>query len=259
LKAKKSYGQHFLNSERIAQRIADSLLLAGQQYHKILEVGPGRGMLTQFLLERPEKLIVVEADHDMVLYLQKHFEGLRNCIVEANFLKTDLPALQQEEAFGLIGNFPYNISSQILFKMLENRDYVPEMVGMFQKEVAERIVAPPGNKTYGVISVLVQAYYEGEYLFGVDKSKFTPPPKVQSAVIRLTRKADQELGCDHKLFRAIVKSAFGQRRKMLRNTMKAFLKGDELLQDDFFNKRPETLSVEEFVQLTNWVGERQEN
>lgn len=234
--------------------------LGGKAYHRLLEVGPGRGMLTQYLLRRPEELIVVESDRDMVLFLNKHFEGLQDRIVEADFLKIDLPALSQNQPFGLIGNFPYNISSQILFKMLENRTYIPELVGMFQKEVAERVVSGPGSKTYGVISVLVQAYYEGEYLFGVDSGKFTPPPKVQSAVIRLTRRAEQELGCDHKLFRTVVKQSFGQRRKMLRNTMKGFLKGDPILQEEeVFNQRPEQLSVEDFVQLTNWVSERQED
>lgn len=259
MRAKKSYGQHFLNSERIAQRIADSLQQGGIAYQRLLEVGPGRGMLTQYLLQRPEELVVVEADRDMVLFLNKYFEELQGHIVEANFLKTDLTALNQQQPFGVIGNFPYNISSQILFKMLDNRAYIPELVGMFQKEVAERVVSAPGSKTYGVISVLVQAYYDGEYLFGVDKGKFTPPPKVKSAVIRLTRKANQELGCDHRLFKVVVKQAFSQRRKMLRNTMKSFLKGDPILQEEaVFNERPEKLSVEDFVQLTNWVAERKD-
>lgn len=256
MRAKKSYGQHFLNSERIAQRIAGSLQLGGQAYQRILEVGPGRGMLTKFLLHRPEELLVIEADRDMVLYLNKHFEELRGQIVEANFLKTALPELNQQQPFALIGNFPYNISSQILFKMLDHRAYIPEMVGMFQKEVAERVASPPGSKTYGVISVLVQAYYEAEYLFGVDKGKFTPPPKVQSAVIQLIRKEQASLGCNEKLFRTVVKQAFSQRRKMLRNTLKTFLKGDSILQEEIFSERPEKLGLEDYVQLTNWVEER---
>jgi len=256
LRAKKSYGQHFLNSERIAQRIAGSLQLGGQAYQRILEVGPGRGMLTKFLLHRPEELVVIEADRDMVLYLNKHFEELRGQIVEANFLKTALPELNQQQPFALIGNFPYNISSQILFKMLDHRAYIPEMVGMFQKEVAERVASPPGSKTYGVISVLVQAYYEAEYLFGVDKGKFTPPPKVQSAVIQLIRKEQASLGCNEKLFRTVVKQAFSQRRKMLRNTLKTFLKGDPILQEELFSERPEKLGLEDYVQLTIWVEER---
>lgn len=256
MRAKKSYGQHFLNSERIAQRIAESLQLGGQAYQRILEVGPGRGMLTKYLLERTEELIVIEADRDMVLYLNKHFVELRGQVVEANFLKTALPELNQRQPFALIGNFPYNISSQILFKMLDHRSYIPEMVGMFQKEVAERVTAPPGSKTYGVISVLVQAYYEAAYLFGVDKGKFTPPPKVQSAVIRLIRKEQTSLGCNEKLFRTVVKQAFSQRRKMLRNTLKTFLKGDPILQEEIFSKRPEKLGLTDFVQLTNWIEER---
>jgi 16S rRNA (adenine1518-N6/adenine1519-N6)-dimethyltransferase len=257
LKAKKSYGQHFLNSEPIAERIALSLQLGGEAYNKMLEVGPGRGMLTKYLLQRPEQLIVVEADRDMVLYLNKHYPELKGHIVEGNFLRADLPALQQEDAFGLIGNFPYNISSQILFKMIDNRSYIPEMVGMFQKEVAERVVAGPGSKTYGVISVLVQAYYEGEYLFSVGKGNFTPPPKVESAVIRLTRKADQDLGCNERTFRVVVKQAFSQRRKMLRNTMKSLLKGSPLLQEPLFSERPEQLGLDDFVQLARWVEDWQ--
>lgn len=253
MRAKKSYGQHFLNSEPIAERIAQSLQLGGTAYQRILEVGPGRGMLTKYLLQRPEQLIVVEADRDMVLYLNKHYPELKGNIMEGNFLRADLPALQQGAPFGLIGNFPYNISSQILFKMIENRAYIPELVGMFQKEVAERVVAGPGSKTYGVISVLVQAYYEGEYLFSVDKGNFTPPPKVQSAVIRLTRKTGQSLDCDERTFRIVVKQAFSQRRKMLRNTMKSLLKGSPLLSEPLFSERPEQLSLEAFVQLAKWV------
>ena len=257
MKAKKSYGQHFLNSESIAERIAMSLQLGGKAYDKVLEVGPGRGMLTKYLLQRPEQLIVVEADRDMVLYLNKHYPELKGHIVEGDFLRADLPALQQKAEFGLIGNFPYNISSQILFKMVENRAYIPEMVGMFQKEVAERVVAGPGSKTYGVISVLVQAYYEGEYLFSLDRGKFTPPPKVKSAVIRLTRKANQDLGCNERTFRIVVKQAFSQRRKMLRNTMKSLLKGSPLLREPLFSERPEQLGLPEFVQLTKWVEDWQ--
>ncbi|TXB62897.1 16S rRNA (adenine(1518)-N(6)/adenine(1519)-N(6))-dimethyltransferase RsmA [Phaeodactylibacter luteus] len=255
MKAKKSYGQHFLNSNAIAERIALSLQLGGEAYSRIVEVGPGRGMLTQFLLQRPEQLLVIEADPDMVLYLNKHYEALRSHIVGADFLRVDLPALNEHQPFGLIGNFPYNISSQILFKMVDNRHLIPEMVGMFQKEVAERVVAGPGSKAYGVISVLVQAYYSGEYLFGVDKSKFSPPPKVQSAVIRLTRKAEQQLPCDEGLFKHIVKQAFSQRRKMLRNTMKGLLRDSPLLQEPIFNERPEQLSLHDFIQLTRWVSQ----
>ena len=256
MKAKKSYGQHFLKDIAIAQNIANGLVHT-QHYQKILEVGPGQGMLTQFLMEREEDLMVVEADRDMVLHLKKHYPELKDKIIAADFLKLKLELFFKEEPFALIGNFPYNISSQILFKMLEYKRQIPELVGMFQKEVAERIIAGPGSKTYGVISVLIQAFYEGEYLFTVDKSSFIPPPKVQSGVIRLVRKAKQELDCDETLFRQVVKIAFSQRRKMLRNTMKSFLeKTDPLLQDPFFNQRPEQLSVSDFVKLSNWISER---
>ena len=255
MKAKKSYGQHFLTREDTAERIANSLVRTAS-YQKVLEIGPGRGMLTQFLLEHDFELVVVEADHDMVLHLQKHFPLLQEHIISADFLKLPLDQLFEQQAFAIIGNFPYNISSQILFQLLKYRSQIPELVGMFQKEVAERVVAPPGSKTYGVISVLVQAYYEGEYLFTVDKENFSPPPKVQSAVIRLLRKDETDIGCDPVLFKRVVKQAFSQRRKMLRNTMKTFIKGDPLLTDPFFQQRPERLSVADFVQLTNWVEER---
>ena len=255
MKAKKSYGQHFLTNDAIAEQIANSLLLT-DTYPKVLEVGPGKGMLTQHLLKKDYELVVVEADRDMVQHLNQHFPALRGQIISEDFLKLDLSLFFKEEPFAIIGNFPYNISSQILFKMLEYRSQVPELVGMFQKEVAERVVSGPGSKVYGVISVLVQAYYEGSVLFEVDKSQFAPPPKVQSAVIRLTKKANQDLGCDPKLFRRVVKQAFSQRRKMLRNTMKSFIKGDPLLEDPFFTKRPEQLSVENFVQLTLWINDR---
>lgn len=257
MKAKKSFGQHFLNREDIAEQIANSLE-KGALYKRVMEVGPGRGMLTKYLLEIEKELLVVEADRDMVLFLNKHYPALKNQIVSADFLRVDLASIVQDEPFGLIGNFPYNISTQILFKMLDYKELIPEMVGMFQKEVAQRVVAPPGSKTYGVTSVLIQAYYDGEYLFSVDKSCFTPPPKVQSGVIRLTRKENTELACDPKLFRRVVKQAFSQRRKMLRNTMKMFLKDDPLLKEPLFEKRPEKLSVQDFIELTLEIEKRQE-
>lgn len=256
LKAKKSYGQHFLNNEHIAERIA-GLLCPQQAYSRVLEIGPGRGMLTKYLLNRDFRLTVVEADRDMVNYLQRYYPELKEDIISADFLKVPLDRLFGEP-FGLIGNFPYNISSQILFKMLEYRQLIPEMVGMFQLEVAERVIAPPGNKVYGVISVLVQAFYDGELCLRVEKGNFTPPPKVRSGVIRLTRKEHPALEGDGKLFRQVVKQAFNQRRKMLRNTMKSLLTDPELLQDPFFNQRPEKLSVADFVQLTRWIEERRE-
>ncbi len=255
LKAKKSYGQHFLNNENIAERIAAGLQLT-DQYKHVLEVGPGRGMLTKYLVDQPYELVVVEADRDMVKYIQHHFPQLKGQIISEDFMKVNLSLFFKNEPFALIGNYPYNISSQILFKMLEYKAQIPEMVGMFQKEVADRVIAPHGSKTYGVVSVLVQAYYDGELLMDVDKDQFTPPPKVESAVIRLTRKANQDLGCSYSLFRQVVKQSFSQRRKMLRNTLKMFVDGSELQGNDLFTKRPEHLSVQDFVDLTNWVAER---
>lgn len=253
MKAKKSYGQHFLNNEIIAENIAESLSDNGL-FNKVLEIGPGKGMLTKYLLKKNYDLLVVEADRDMIFYLNKYYPDLKDKIIGADFLKLDFePFFEEDQPFAIIGNFPYNISSQIVFKMLENRTQIPELVGMFQKEMAERIIAGPGSKTYGVISVLTQAYYEGEYLFTVSNENFSPPPRVQSAVIRLKRKVDQDLGCDEKKFRAVVKQAFSQRRKMLRNTMKSFLKDNPVLQDDFFNQRPEQLSLNDFVYLTNLI------
>lgn len=258
MRAKKSYGQHFLKSDALAERIANSLQMA-VPCQQILEVGPGKGRLTEHLLALDTDLVVVEADRDMVFYLKQNYPQLKGQIIEADFLKVDLSLFFKKEPFALIGNFPYNISSQILFKMLEYKEQIPEMVGMFQKEVAERIVAPPGNKTYGVVSVLVQAYYEGELLFEVDKSEFSPPPKVQSAVIRLERKPSLDLGCSYKLFRQVVKLAFSQRRKMLRNTMKTLVKNENMLKETFFKQRPERLSVQDYVQLTNRIEDEIKN
>lgn len=254
MKAKKSFGQHFLNSEIITEDIANGLQLT-DLYDHVLEVGPGKGMLTKYLLQKEYNLKVVEADRDMVIFLEKNFPQLENKIISGDFLKSNLDEVFEGQQFGLIGNFPYNISSQIMFKMLDYKELIPEMVGMFQKEVAERIVAKPGSKVYGVISVLIQAFYDGKYLFTVDRMNFDPPPKVQSGVIQMTRKENLDLGCDYKMFRRIVKQAFGQRRKMLRNTMKLFFKeneeaGSKLFQNELFTLRPEKLSVEDFVKLT---------
>lgn len=252
MKAKKSYGQHFLTNEDYAQRIADGLLLT-DRYDKVLEVGPGRGMLTKYLLEKPFTTYAVDADADMIEYMRHNYPMMSERLVKANFLRTDFKELLGTEEFGLIGNFPYNISSQIVFKMIENKEQIPEMVGMFQREMAERIIASPGGKDYGIIAVLTQAYYEGEMLFNVKPGNFNPPPKVQSAVIRLTRRENQDLGCSYKMFRRVVKQAFSQRRKMLRNTMKSLMPKSPLLQDEFFNQRPERLSLEDFVQVTRWA------
>ncbi len=249
MQAKKSYGQHFLKNDSIAQRIAESLRLAGQT-GLVLEVGPGTGMLTKHLLAHPDWTVyAVEADRDMVAYLQTHYPALRERLIFKDFLDFDPTAVFGEQPFCLIGNFPYNISTQILFKMLDYRAQIPEMVGMFQKEVADRVESKPGSKVYCITSVLMQAFYETEYLFPVEPGSFNPPPKVRSAVIRLTRKENTGLGCEEKLFRQVVKAAFNQRRKMLRNTLKSFFPPERLMTDPFFEKRPETLGWEEYVRL----------
>lgn len=251
MKAKKSYGQHFLTSDLLAKKIVDHLQPNGR-YDMVLEVGPGKGILTQFLIQRSLQLKVVEADRDMVTYLEENFEDLD--IIFADFLKVNL----QEEfsgQFGLIGNFPYNISSQILFKLLKHRAFIPEMVGMFQKEVAARIVAGPGSKTYGILSVLTQAYYDAEMLFTVKPGSFNPPPKVQSAVIRLSRKEECREDYNPSLFKAIVKSAFNQRRKMLRNSLKPLLPENFDSSSIWMTRRPEQMSLNDFIDLTKKVEE----
>lgn len=256
MKAKKGYGQHFLHREDITEDIAKALIHT-DQYDKIIEIGPGKGMLTKYLLDTwGDKLVAVEADPDMVTYLNKHYPKLQ--VTYHDFLKIWLNRVFDEgEQFALIGNFPYNISSQIVFRMLEHKEVIPELVGMFQKEMAKRIIASPGGKDYGVISVLTQAYYDGEYLFDVTPDCFNPPPRVMSGVIRLSRKKDFDLGCEYGLFRRVVKQAFSQRRKMLRNTMKLFMPSEVLMADDFFTIRPEKLSLEQFVDLTKMVASYQ--
>ena len=213
------------------------------------------GMLTKFLLAHGEyQTFAVEADRDMVEYLQKNYpEWPPENLIFRDFLDLDFNSVFGDKPFCLIGNFPYNISTQILFKLLDFRAQIPEMVGMFQKEVADRIVAPPGSKVYGITSVLAQAFYRTEYLFTVERGSFNPPPKVLSAVIRLTRKDNFDLGCDEQLFRQVVKTAFNQRRKMLRNTLKPFFPGELLMQDPYFEKRPEQLGWEEFVELSKRI------
>jgi 16S rRNA (adenine1518-N6/adenine1519-N6)-dimethyltransferase len=253
--AKKSYGQHFLNRPETAKQIAEGLQCT-ETTRRILEIGPGHGMLTQYLREKDCDLVVVEADRDMVSHLEKKFVPLNMRIVAEDFLKVNLAEVFDNQQFSLIGNFPYNISSQIVFKMLDNKELIPEMVGMFQLEVADRIISTPGGKEYGIISVLAQAFYQGTKVLNVDRLCFSPPPKVQSAVIRLERKDNMNLGCDAVLFKKVVKQAFSQRRKMLKNTLKPFFLNDpSVLNDAFFMKRPETLGVEEFVKLTNQIGE----
>lgn len=252
IKAKKSFGQHFLKNEAIAQRIASSLLQA-ETVKKALEVGPGTGRLTRFLLEKNIDLRCVEADRDMVEHLEAHFPELKGRVIFEDFLRFDPRSAFGAEPFCLVGNFPYNISSQILFWALDHRAQVPEMVGMFQKEVAERVVAPPGSKIYGITSALMQAFFKCEMLFSVSRGNFDPPPNVESAVIRLERKEGFELGCDEKLFRQVVKMAFNQRRKMLRGTLKPLFPDQDLLADPFFERRPEQLGWADFVGLAQRI------
>lgn len=248
VRPKKALGQHFLKDMQIAERIADTL--AEYKSLPILEVGPGTGVLTRFLLDKGHHLHVVELDRESVGYLEKNFPELSGRIIEGDFLRLNLTELLGDK-FCVIGNYPYNISSQIFFKVLDYREHVPCCSGMIQKEVAERIASGPGGKIYGIISVLIQAWYDVEYLFTVSEKVFDPPPKVKSAVIRMTRNSRTELGCDEKLFRTVVKTAFNQRRKTLRNSMKPLLGKDC---PDYalpvFDKRPEQLSVEQFIELT---------
>lgn len=248
VKPKKSLGQHFLTDLSVAERIADTL--NGYQGVPTLEIGPGMGVLSQFLLEKGHDLTVAELDSESVDYLQRNFPALEGRIIGEDFLKLDLSSLYNGP-FCVIGNYPYNISSQIFFKILDYRDQVTCCSGMLQKEVAERIAAAPGSKVYGILSVLLQAWYDIEYLFTVDEHVFNPPPKVKSGVIRLRRNNVSDLGCDERLFKTIVKTSFGQRRKTLRNSLRSFARNPEILTDEIFNKRPEQLSVAEFVRLTN--------
>ena len=248
VKAKKHLGQHFLNDENIAKKIADTLTL--KNYETVLEIGPGMGVLTKYLLQKRLNTYVIEIDSESVEYLKGHYLQLHGKIIEKDFLKYDISEDLDDSSFAVIGNFPYNISSQIVFKTLEYRDQIPEFSGMFQKEVAERICATHGNKTYGILSVLAQAFYDTEYLFTVSETVFTPPPKVKSGVMRMIRKENFTLPCDEKLLFRVVKSAFQQRRKTMRNSLKSFIKNDDTKIMDIFSKRPEQLSVQEFIDLT---------
>ena len=267
VRAKKSLGQHFLTDLSIAQRIADSLTVplpadamsasvnANEPETDVLEIGPGMGVLTQYLLQRRDiRLKMVEIDRESVDYLLVHFPQINGALIEADFLKLRLETFFNGR-FCIIGNFPYNISSQILFRLLDVRDRVPVLSGMFQKEVAERIASPAGRKAYGILSVLLQAFYDIEYLFTVPQHVFDPPPKVQSAVVRLTRNGVQHLDCDEALFRAVVKTAFNQRHKTLRNSLQPLVpRGHAMYADPLFDRRPEQLTVADFIRLTRLVG-----
>jgi 16S rRNA (adenine1518-N6/adenine1519-N6)-dimethyltransferase len=241
---KKSLGQHFLNDELVAEKIVESISLNPAH---ILEIGPGMGVLTQFLIQKKDiHFSVVEIDTESVNYLQKKYPSLS--IISGDFLKMNLSELYNEK-LTVMGNFPYNISSQILFKVLENKDLVIELVGMFQKEVAERVASKPGKKMYGILSVLLQAFYDIEYLFTVDEHLFTPPPQVKSGVIRMIRNPNKQLGCDEALFKNVVKTAFNQRRKTLRNSLKSFSFTEEYKDNPIFAMRPEQLSVKQFEEI----------
>lgn len=254
VKPKKFLGQHFLKDLKVAQDIADTVDAC--PVLPVLEVGPGMGVLTQYLLPKQRPLKVVELDYESVAYLREAFPQLEDNIIEDDFLKMNLTRLFDGKPFVLTGNYPYNISSQIFFKMLENKDLIPCCTGMIQKEVAERMAAGPGSKTYGILSVLMQAWYKVEYLFTVHEHVFNPPPKVKSAVIRMTRNDTTQLGCNEALFKQVVKTTFNQRRKTLRNSIKPILGKDcSLTQDALFDKRPEQLSVQQFIELTNMVEE----
>jgi 16S rRNA (adenine1518-N6/adenine1519-N6)-dimethyltransferase len=250
-RAKKSYGQHFLINEPITEKISESLEFT-KTYPRVLEIGPGQGVLTKYLLAKDYDFKAVDADRDMLAYISNRFEDHKEKFILNDCLKLNFYELYDGKEFLIIGNFPYNISSQIVFKILKNFSLIPEMTGMFQKEMADRIIAPHGSKTYGVISVLTQALYHTKRLFNVSPGSFNPPPKVNSTVIRLWRK-EEELACDYRELRIVVKSAFSQRRKMMRNTLKSLVKNEAILKDPFFTQRPEQLSVQEFIKLTNTI------
>lgn len=255
VKPKKALGQHFLTDLNIAEDIA--LTLSGYPDTPVLEVGPGMGVLTQFLLDEGHDLKVVEIDDESVEYLNSNFKELKGRIIEEDFLQLDLDKVF-EGKICVIGNYPYNISSQIFFRVLDYKDKVICCSGMLQKEVAERIAAKPGSKTYGILSVLLQAWYDIEYLFTVPENVFNPPPKVKSGVIRLVRNNVTELGCNERLFKTIVKTSFGQRRKTLRNSLKGFFDKDkDALNAEIFKLRPEQLSVAQFIELTKLVEQQQ--
>ena len=251
VKAKKHLGQHFLKDEEVAEKIANTLVGGG--YNDVLEIGPGMGVLTKYLLKKEKNVNVIEIDTESVDYLAANYPQLKDNIICGDFLKYNVNLLFEGRPFAIIGNFPYNISSQIVFRAIEFRHVIPEFSGMFQKEVAQRICEKKGSKAYGILSVLVQAFYDAQYLFTVDENVFIPPPKVKSGVLRLTRKADYSLPCPEKLFFTVVKTAFQQRRKTMRNSLKTLNLSDSLREDPIFALRPEQLSVEEFITLTQKI------
>lgn len=257
VRPKKNLGQHFLTDLNIAKRIADTVDACPDI--PVLEIGPGMGVLTQFLVEKPRQVKAVEIDDESVRYLNEKFPKLRDNIIGDDFLKMDLCQVFDGKTFVLTGNYPYDISSQIFFKMLDNKELIPCCTGMIQREVALRIASKPGSRQYGILSVMIQAWYDTEYLFTVDEDVFNPPPKVKSAVIRMTRNGVQDLGCDETLFKRVVKTVFNQRRKMLRVSLKPLFNKETMPSPEFFandmmTKRPEQLAVADFVELTNRVA-----
>ena len=257
VRPKKNLGQHFLTDLNIAKRIADTVDACPDI--PVLEIGPGMGVLTQFLVEKPREVKAVEIDDESVRYLNEKYPKLHDNIIGDDFLKMDLRQLFDGKAFVLTGNYPYDISSQIFFKMLDYKELIPCCTGMIQREVALRIASKPGSRQYGILSVLIQAWYDTEYLFTVDENVFNPPPKVKSAVIRMTRNGVEDLGCDETLFKRVVKTVFNQRRKMLRVSLKPLFNKEmmpspEFFANDMMTKRPEQLAVADFVELTNRVA-----
>lgn len=248
VRAKKHLGQHFLKDEAIAKKIGETLTF--NNYENVLEIGPGMGVLTKYLIENKISVIAMDLDKESIQYLEENYANENLQILEADFLKYDISQIFADEQFAITGNFPYNISTQIVFKMLQNKERVPEFTGMFQKEVAQRICEKEGSKAYGILSVLAQAFYDAEYLFTVPPTVFNPPPKVESGVLRLTRKADYSIACSEKMLYRVVKTAFQQRRKTLRNSLKSFNISDKIKEDTIFGQRPEQLSVQEFIALT---------
>ena len=261
VRPKKNLGQHFLTDLNIAKRIADTVDACPEI--PVLEVGPGMGVMTQYLVEKPRPFKVVEIDRESVAYLQENFPRLNDNIIGGDFLRMDLHEVFEGQQFVLTGNYPYDISSQIFFKMLDNKDLIPCCTGMIQHEVAVRMASQPGNKQYGILSVLIQAWYNVEYLFTVEPGVFNPPPKVQSAVIRMTRNEVTDLGCDEQLFRRVVKATFNQRRKMLRVSLRQIFDAAHpapagFFEHDIMTRRPEQLSIQEFIALTNMVAKAME-
>ena len=261
VKPKKNLGQHFLTDLSIAKRIADTVDACPEI--PVLEIGPGMGVLTQYLVEKPRVVKAVEIDAESVAYLYERFPKLHENILGEDFLQMDLTQIFDGKQFVLTGNYPYDISSQIFFKMLDYKDLIPCCTGMIQREVALRMAAAPGSKAYGILSVLIQAWYDVEYLFTVDENVFNPPPKVKSAVIRMTRNDVTDIGCDEQLFKRVVKTVFNQRRKMLRVSLRQIFNNGKptngFYEQDIMTKRPEQLSIPQFVELTNMVEEQLAN